>query len=368
MANIATRCLSSFVEAESSRKLVTIRKIGDLLPIVKADNLELAVVDGWRVVVRKGDVAVGDKCVFFEIDSFLPEGNDLWKHLVDKKSIVFNGKRGHRVKSVRLMGALSQGFVLPLRQLPELENLPRDIDVATFLGVTKFEEEEVEGAGPFPSFIPKTFQERCQNIVDRIFPDALNTPYEITMKVDGCSLTSFFDGPNQPIGIASRNLRVNQGPYVAAVKEIGLDQAITRFYEKTSRSIAVQAELMGPGRNGNREQFKEVHLVVFDVFDIDAQKYLPPAATRALVQELCTLGAPRLEHAPVLYEAATLAELGVNSLEQLLAFAEGPSMKHTVREGIVFKIAHGEGGDRRSQLGVPQSFKVLSNAFLLKQK
>jgi len=99
MANIATRCLSSFVEAESSRKLVTIRKIGDLLPIVKADNLELAVVDGWRVVVRKGDVAVGDKCVFFEIDSFLPEGNDLWKHLVDKKSIVFNGKRGHRVKS-----------------------------------------------------------------------------------------------------------------------------------------------------------------------------------------------------------------------------------------------------------------------------
>ena len=36
------------------RKIATIRKIKDLLPIIGADRIELAIVDSWKVVVSKG--------------------------------------------------------------------------------------------------------------------------------------------------------------------------------------------------------------------------------------------------------------------------------------------------------------------------
>ena len=35
------------------RKLATVRKISDIQPIEGADMIELAIVDGWKVVVAK---------------------------------------------------------------------------------------------------------------------------------------------------------------------------------------------------------------------------------------------------------------------------------------------------------------------------
>ena len=58
---------------EQFRKLATIRKIKEIRPIEGADAIELAVVDGWNVVVAKNvGHKVGDKVVYCEIDSFLP--------------------------------------------------------------------------------------------------------------------------------------------------------------------------------------------------------------------------------------------------------------------------------------------------------
>ena len=56
------------------RKLVSIQRIDHLEPVPGADTLLKARVMGWDVVVKKGEFAVGDACVFFEIDSLLPEG------------------------------------------------------------------------------------------------------------------------------------------------------------------------------------------------------------------------------------------------------------------------------------------------------
>ena len=55
------------------RKLASMRKISQILPIEGADAIELAIVDGWKVVVAK-DVGhkVGDLVVYCEVDSFLP--------------------------------------------------------------------------------------------------------------------------------------------------------------------------------------------------------------------------------------------------------------------------------------------------------
>jgi len=55
------------------RKLASIRRISDLSPIEGADKIELATIDGWKVVVAK-DVnhKVDDLIVYCEVDSFLP--------------------------------------------------------------------------------------------------------------------------------------------------------------------------------------------------------------------------------------------------------------------------------------------------------
>jgi len=57
------------------RKLVTIRTVSEIKPIPGADRIEIAVVDGWDCVVNTGKFSTGDRCVYFEIDSFLPMDN-----------------------------------------------------------------------------------------------------------------------------------------------------------------------------------------------------------------------------------------------------------------------------------------------------
>jgi len=44
-----------------TRKLATIRRVKEIKPIPNTDKIETAVVDGWEVVVKKGDVKAGDR-------------------------------------------------------------------------------------------------------------------------------------------------------------------------------------------------------------------------------------------------------------------------------------------------------------------
>ena len=89
------------------RKLVTIRRISALLPIEGADLIVTAVIDGWTVVVKKDQFSADDHCVYFEIDSFLPDGNPVWQHLVDKQSRIFEGKKGPIRDAIALNAAIA---------------------------------------------------------------------------------------------------------------------------------------------------------------------------------------------------------------------------------------------------------------------
>lgn len=173
-------------ENANKRKLVTVKKITALSPIPQKDLIEVATVGGgWPVVVKKGEFKVNDLCVYFEIDSFLPDGNPTWQFLVDKSSRVMNDKRGHKLRTIKLGGQVSQGLALPLNAVPlvELEVQKFDkfnnealfeMDFSEMLGVEKYEaplpaELAGQAAGLFPSFIRKTDQERCQNLKSEIF-------------------------------------------------------------------------------------------------------------------------------------------------------------------------------------------------------
>lgn len=358
------------------RKLATIRQIKELLPIEGADLIVTAVIDGWTVVVKKDEFKVGDPCVYFEIDSFLPDGNPLWQHLVDKSSRTFEGKRGHRLKTVTLRKQLSQGFATPVTHELETEwshtfhnfegarALQLGDDVSEMLGIVKWEMPipgELAGQveGNFPKFIRKTDQERCQNIVTEIFVDNAASNYEVTMKMDGTSFTGFHvDGEE---GVCSRNweLKICDTNEGNSLIRMYVDSGMQLALRSLGLNYAVQGELMGPGIQANREGLSAHRLFVFDIYDIDGGCALPPEERHRVLEELWAVGMNRqmVLHAPVAFMNKSLSDLKISNVAELLAFAEGPSYNHPVREGFVFKRMDGK-----------FSFKAISNKFLLKEK
>lgn len=56
------------------RALAHIEKIVNIYPIEKADKVEMAQVLDFHVMVKKGQFKVGDRAVYIEVDSILPDG------------------------------------------------------------------------------------------------------------------------------------------------------------------------------------------------------------------------------------------------------------------------------------------------------
>ncbi len=100
-----------------TRKLATIRQIAEIRPIPGADYIEAVRVDGWWVVDKKGARKVGDKVVYFEIDSFLPERPQYEFLRKSSAKIHANGTPGFRLKTVKLRKQISQGLVMGLKDL-----------------------------------------------------------------------------------------------------------------------------------------------------------------------------------------------------------------------------------------------------------
>lgn len=64
--------METLTRPDTSRQLVTLETVTALSPIETADFIAVAKVRGWNLVVKKDEVKVGDKVLYFEIDSLLP--------------------------------------------------------------------------------------------------------------------------------------------------------------------------------------------------------------------------------------------------------------------------------------------------------
>lgn len=343
---------------EIERNLVSIRVIEKLEPIVGADFIEKAFVDGWTVVVKKGEYSVGDPAVYFEPDTFLPEGDDRWQFLVDKSSRMFEGVRGHVLRTVKLKGVYSNGLLLPVSMFDS--GLPE---------VTKYEVSNEEAGrlngqakGNFPSFIPKTSAERIQNLGRTVFsPERINDEYEVTVKLDGSSFTVYhLDGV---VGCCSRNLDLKLedmgSSFVRMFNALGMGKALQELGE----NVAFQGELFGEGIQGNNEKMTGNKYAIFNVWLIREGRYANAEERMELFNGLKDLipenSAGLLLHVPVLHTGVTLEELGLRSVADILKFAEGPSFNpQSKREGLVFK----------SIKDPSFSFKAISEYWLAKQK
>ena len=100
------------------RKLASVQYVHDVYPIDGADRLEAIGVLGWKCVAKKGEFEVGDWCVYFEIDSFLPidERFEFLRATSYKNSDLLG--EGFRLKTQRFRGQVSQGLALPVSILP----------------------------------------------------------------------------------------------------------------------------------------------------------------------------------------------------------------------------------------------------------
>ena len=342
------------------RKLATIRKIDALTPIIGADAIECAHVGGWKVVVKKGEYIAGDLAVYIEIDSWVPT---TLAPFLSKGNYprVYNEVEGERLRTVKLRGQVSQGLLLPLEIKMSGNLLPvtrqcvlEGDDVTELLGIQKWEPAlefmSSDAKGAFPSQIPKTDQERIQNLSSELAQwKTEGITWEVTEKLEGSSMTAYLiDGE---FGVCSRNLNLKPNPDATFWKtaiDAGLEEALRAYGD----NIALQGELIGEGIQGNIYKLKGTHFYIYDIYDIADGRYWSPYERRMF----CKMH--HLNHVPDLVHNIQLE--GMGTMDDILAYAEGKSVMGMIgceREGLVFKCNEKE-----------VSFKAISNRYLLKSK
>jgi RNA ligase (TIGR02306 family) len=339
------------------RKLASVRKISKISSIEGADKIELAIVDGWKVVVAK-DVnhKVDDMVIYCEIDSFLPvkeEFEFLRKSSYKKMS---DGTEGFRLKTIKLRGQVSQGLILPM-SVVEYTNVQFKVgmDVTNLLGVTKYEPPipaELSGKvkGMFPSFLYKTDEERVQNLSSEYESykekNKEEVKFYVTEKLDGSSATFYIkDGV---FGVCSRNLELLEtegNSFWKVARELKLEEWLISL----GKNICLQGELVGESVQGNPYKIKGQTVRFFNGFNIDTQENIPFLEFVELTQKM------NLTTVPILDYDFTLSE----TIEDMLEYADKKSELNSNfdREGIVVRSY-----DRTI------SFKVISNKFLLKSE
>lgn len=320
------------------RKLASIQRIKKIAPIDGADAIVKATVLGWQVVVKRGEFNEGDLCVYVEIDSVLPE----------KPAFEFLRSKAFRIRTIRLRGQISQGICFPLSILPIDREIKEGMDATELLGIKKYEmpiPPSLAGVmkSGFPSFIPKTDEERVQVVEDLLLQHKGRACY-ITEKLDGTSITFYIkDGA---FGVCSRNMELMDGDnlYWNAARQLNIEARL----RSVGKNIALQGELVGEGIQGNKLKINGRKVYFFSLFWIDNYRY---ASFYELKELLEALG---LSMVPVV---STCYQLNAD-VPEILSMAQ--------MQSALYSAAMAEGVVVRSIDGEHISFKAINNNFLLK--
>jgi RNA ligase (TIGR02306 family) len=333
------------------RKLATIQLVDNITLIENSDNIELATIKGWNVVVKKNTFKVGDLSVYFEIDSFLPIR--LWSSFltaaIKPKKIILEGIgeiEGLRLKTKKIRGVISQGLLLPIKDFTELldKTLEIDQDISEILGVYKYEcpvpiSMGGKAKGNFPELFPKSDEERIQNLKPYL-SQYIGKSFAVTEKLDGSSCSMYHYQGHK--GVCSRNLELEEdysNIYWKTAK---------KYLENIPEGYMVQCELVGEGIQKNPLKLRGQDLYCFYVYKIDTQRYLDFYEMETFCENI------GIDMVPTVYKPFIFN----HSVQELLELANGSSLlnPNVIREGLVFRL-----------LGSPEkvSFKAISNNYLL---
>jgi RNA ligase (TIGR02306 family) len=348
------------------RKLASIQTVTSIEPIPNADAIERFRVLGWWIVGKKGEVRVGDRVVYCEIDSLLPERPE-FEFLRSNcfKPALLNGdtvlqRAGFRIKTIKLRGQVSQGICFPLAVLPQDRAYEVGDDVTDLLGIIKYEPPAPVGMsgmvkGPFPGFLPKTDETRIQ-VLEPVLQLYRGQTFYITEKLDGTSFTAFLR--DDQFGLCSRNLWLdetdNSNLFVRLAQTLNLPEKLRRIRDNFGFQPALQGEVIGPGIQKNKYGLGHVDLRVFSLIDIDRYSLVDREIMLSALEQAGLTSVPQLGEIVLNHTIDELVEIAVGR-SQLNANAH--------REGLVFRPAQ-EIHD--ATLGGRLSFKVINPQFLLK--
>lgn len=335
------------------RKLVSIQRVLALYPIENKDRIEIAKINGWQCIVKKGEFQVGDLGVFHEIDT-----------IVDKDNPTYSFLKTPHIKTFKLTGIISQGLLLPLEALGlSKDSVEEEQDVTELVKATKYEPElpvSMRGQmkGLFPThLVSKTDSIRFQSVRKSVIDDlkTLKTAECLigTLKMDGTSFT--FGRSNGEFIVCSRNYQLERSlpinVYWQIVDKYKLDQL------PIGDNTFFQGEIVGPGVQKNPLKLSELKLYIFDV-SVNGE-YLDVKD----MHDLC--GAFKLEPVPIdiILYYYDLENIEYDSfLSFLLEKSKGVYENTTnFREGLVFKVnppKYSEVLQGRFQ------FKIINNDYL----
>lgn len=398
---------------KGQRELAYIAQVTNITPIEGAENVELAHVNGWTVMVRKGAFQIGDPCVYFEIDSKVPETTEF----------EFMEKYKYRVKTQKYFKGkvLSQGLIMTLAELNLTDCKVGDF-VTERLGVIYYEvEDNIRKAdnkklaeikadkfmekwsrrhphlskikfiynfrrnrwlkkclktqskkkNGWPAWVQKTDEERCQNLPNIFINN--DKHYMVTEKIDGtsttftmqqlskkkrrpyiCSRNVVFDTPEKE----ERNFYkdTDGNVYVEMFEKYEIEKILNYILDLNPdyEFITLQGETYG-GTIQKRNYGPEHRFALFNYIykkNGEAPVRLNPVQMKEIVETINKECNTKLETVPILDTDYKLP----STCEELLEYAEGVSViDGQPREGLVFRDNKGE-----------ESFKAVSNSFLLK--
>lgn len=339
------------------RTLASAKRIKEIKAIPNADLICAYRVDGWWVVDAVGKYRVGDLAIYCEIDSWIP--NAIAPFLSKgQEPREYNGVKGERLRTVKLRGQISQGLLIELDRRMSGNLLPTNRrcvsegdDVSEELGIIKWEapipaQLAGEVRGSFPGVIPKTDEERLQNLSDEFldWKDS-GTEWEVTEKLDGSSMTVYVFGEDE--GVCSRNLNLKETEG-NSLWSVARRENLLEKIRSTGRNLALQGELIGEGIQKNRYKLKGQDFFVYKIYDIDRGCFFNPKERVDFVNQFS------IKHVPVVSSSMKL----LDDVFKMLESAEGQTLlgSGAEREGLVWK-----------NLTQPEtSFKTISNKFLLK--
>lgn len=374
-----------------------ITTLEEIRPIEGYDRVEHGRVGGWWCIINKADnMKVGDKVVYFEVDSQVPK---------DDERFAFLEKRHYKIKTLKMCKVLSQGLIMPITVFPELEGMEVNTDVTEILKVVYAEAEDnsrkngnpnakydsmkarhkklfkkpwakwmmkrawgrkvmffffgkkKDNPRGFPTFVSKTDEERIENIPWRLQEDK---QWITTEKLDGTSCTYALErkGKNKfEFYVCSRNVRQkdetqecyrDHNIYWDMAFKYNIEQHLKEYLNLHPELtwVCIQGEGVG-GVQGNPLKLKEDDLYVFNFITSKDGRWSSTAG-KLLVEDWGMKWVPMLG-------IVRLPE----TMEEMKSLADGNSMVNpeVIREGIVYRSLDGK-----------ESFKNVSNKFLLSRK
>lgn len=386
---------------DGKRALAYVVTIDEIKPIEGYDRVEYARTNGWWCIISKNDnIQVGDKCVYFEVDS---------KVNAEDSRFAFLDKRHYKIKTQKMCKVVSQGLLMPLKLFPEIGDAEVNTDVTNILKVTySVDEDNIRKSKPNPdakysamaarhknifkqkwarwlmrrawgrklmfaifgrkkdsprgwpthfTHIHKTDEERCENIPWVL---KIEDPLVVTEKLDGTSCTYILErkGKNKyEFYVLSRNIRQKDEKQACYHDHnIYWDLAFKYDIENKMREcleehpwmkyVCIQGEGVGTVQ-GNPLKLDEDDLYVFNFIESETGRY-SPVEGRQVIESM------GMKWVPILDENYRMPD----NMEDFKKYADGPSAVNpkVKREGVVIRNPKDD-----------FSFKNVSREYLLKR-